>query len=252
MGFLEKSGQYTVFDGKLNRHFVRQDALDFSPYLKYICSLVDLVWNVMSLGNLYIVAAPSGGGKTSLVKKLIESLDNIELSISHTTRKKRPAEQEGIDYFFVSNTEFKQLIDEQAFIEHAEVFGHHYGTSAAQIQSRLAVGIDVVLDIDWQGARQIRAIFPESVSIFVIPPSLEVLTDRLEARGQDDDKTIVARMSSAKEELVHYNEFDYLIINDNFTEASQQLQAIVTATRCSMGRQAANQAKLLSFLLSSQ
>lgn len=203
-------------------------------------------------GNLYIVAAPSGGGKTSLVKKLLESLDNIEVSISHTTRQKRPAEQEGVDYFFVSETAFEQLITENAFVEHAKVFGNHYGTSSAQIQSRLAMGIDVVLDIDWQGARQIRAMFPESVSIFVIPPSLEVLTDRLAARGQDDEKTIESRMSVAREEMVHYSEFDYLIVNDDFSKAAKQLEAIVMATRCSLQRQAASQAKLLSFLLSAK
>jgi guanylate kinase len=203
-----------------------------------------------NLGNLYIVAAPSGGGKTSLVKKLVGDLDNLVISISHTTRKKRPGEQEGIDYFFVNEEAFLQLIHENAFIEHAQVFDHYYGTSISQIQSRLAAGVDVVLDIDWQGAQQIRTLFPESLSIFIIPPSLEALTQRLQNRGRDDEETIAHRMCRAKAEMQHYAEFDYLIVNDDFLLAAQQLEAIVVANRLRTVKQVINQAKLLSFLLS--
>jgi guanylate kinase len=200
-------------------------------------------------GNLYIVAAPSGGGKTSLVKKLVSDLDNIAVSISHTTRSMRPGEQEGVDYFFVNNDAFLRLVDEHAFIEHAEVFQHFYGTSINQIQARLAAGIDIVLDIDWQGAAQIHNLFADSVSIFILPPSLEALMQRLIDRGRDDEETIAHRMLRAKAEMKHLTEFDYLIVNDDFDLAAQQLAAIVTANRLKTDKQKVNQAKLLSFLL---
>lgn len=201
-------------------------------------------------GNLYIVAAPSGGGKTTLVKKLIQNLDHIEVSISHTTRGMRPGEQEGADYFFVDEKTFLRMVDEHAFIEHAEVFQHYYGTSVAQIKSRLEAGIDVVLDIDWQGAAQIRHVFPDSISIFILPPSLEALMQRLVDRGRDDEATIAHRMLRAKTEMQHASEFDYWIINDDFNLAARQLEAIVTTYRLRIDKQKVNQAKLLSFLLS--
>jgi guanylate kinase len=203
-------------------------------------------------GNLYIVAAPSGGGKTSLVRKLVESLDEIEISISHTTRPIRPGEQDRIDYFFIDEQQFVQMINNNEFVEHAHVFNHLYGTSVAQINERLLKGIDVVLDIDWQGAEQIRRIFPQSVSIFIVPPSLEVLKQRLQNRRQDRHDVISDRMIKAQDELSHYPEFDYLIVNDDFEKAAWELQAIVTANRLLMYRQVEKQAKLLSFLLSSQ
>jgi guanylate kinase len=203
-------------------------------------------------GNLFIVAAPSGGGKTSLVKKLVETLENIEVSISHTTRAMRPGEQHGVDYFFVDNSEFIRMIDDCAFLEHARVFNHLYGTSMAQITNRLSEGIDVVLDIDWQGAEQIRRAFPNAVSIFIIPPSLEVLKQRLMNRRQDKDEVITDRMKKAQDELSHYPEFDYLIVNDNFEKAAMELGAIVIANRLRIERQVIKQSKLLSFLMSSQ
>jgi len=201
-------------------------------------------------GNLYIVAAPSGGGKTSLVRKLVNTLDRIEVSISHTTRPVRPGEKDSADYFFVGEEEFIGMVNDNAFIEHARVFNHLYGTSAAQISERLKYGIDVVLDIDWQGAKQIRRTFPEAISIFIIPPSLEELKLRLMNRRQDKDEVISDRMKKAQDELSHYPEFDYLIVNDDFEHAASELEAIVLANRLRMNIQVNKQSKLLSFLLS--
>lgn len=203
-------------------------------------------------GNLFIVAAPSGGGKTSLVKKLIKRLDCIQVSISHTTRPSRPLEEEGVDYFFISETCFLDMVKENAFIEHATVFGHHYGTSVAQINARLKAGVDVVLDIDWQGAEQIRHIFPKAVSVFIIPPSLPTLRERLLKRGQDNDEIIEERMQRAQDEMSHYAEFDYLIVNDDFDRAADDLRAIVIANRLSIARQRNKLKKSLSFLLASK
>jgi guanylate kinase len=204
------------------------------------------------VGNLYIVAAPSGGGKTSLVRKLVETLDQVEVSISHTTRKMRPGEQDGADYFFVDEKTFVQMIHDKAFLEHAQVFNHLYGTSIAQINERLAHGVDVILDIDWQGAAQIKKSFPDAVSIFIIPPSLEELKQRLTNRRQDKDEVISDRMKKAQDELSHYAEFDYLIVNDSFEHAALELNAIVVANRLRIARQVNKQAKLLSFLMSTQ
>lgn len=204
------------------------------------------------LGKLFIVAAPSGGGKTSLVHKLVKDLPDIEVSISHTTRPKRPNEVPGQDYFFVDEPAFLTMIEADKFVEYAHVFHHYYGTSKAQIQERLKNGIDVVLDIDWQGAQQIRDGFPNSVSIFVIPPSLDTLKERLQSRKQDTQDVIEHRMQQAKEELSHYLEFDYLIVNDEFEKAARDLQAIVIAHRLQMKRQAQKQRHLLSFLMSSK
>ncbi len=201
-------------------------------------------------GNLYIVAAPSGGGKTSLVRNLIGNLDDIEVSISHTTRAMRPGEQHGVDYFFVDENEFMNMVHRNSFIEHAKVFNHLYGTSVEQINRRLEQGIDIVLDIDWQGAEQIRTIFPRAVSIFIIPPSLDELKQRLMNRRQDKDEVITDRMIKAQDELSHYSEFDYLIVNDTFEHAAMDLRAIVVANRLQTKRQINKQSKLLSFLMS--
>lgn len=189
------------------------------------------------LGNVFIVAAPSGGGKTSLIKRLLEILEGIEVSISHTTRAPRPGEIDGVDYFFVQQTRFIEMIAQNAFIEHAQVFDSYYGTSVTQIQQRLEAGIDVVLDIDWQGAQQIKKIFPQAKGIFVLPPSLAVLKERLSKRGQDNQETIDYRMQGAQAEIMHFNEFDYLIVNEHFEQAVQDLQAIVVADRLSIQRQ---------------
>lgn len=201
-------------------------------------------------GNLYIVAAPSGGGKTSLVRHLVATLNDIEISVSHTTREIRPGETDGMDYYFVDEEKFMGMVNESAFIEHARVFNNLYGTSEAQINERLEQGIDVALDIDWQGAEQIKRIFPNAVSIFIIPPSIEELEKRLMNRRQDKDEVISDRMIKAQDELSHYPEFDYLIVNDNFEHAAVELRAIVIANRLKMERQINKQTKLLSFLLS--
>lgn len=203
-------------------------------------------------GNLYIVAAPSGGGKTSLVRTLIDTLDDIVVSISHTTRAMRPGEQNEVDYFFVNEDEFMDMVNNNAFIEHARVFNSLYGTSVEQIIKRLENGIDVVLDIDWQGAEQIRRIFPDAVGVFIIPPSLEVLKQRLLSRRQDNQEVISDRMIKAQDELSHYPEFNYLIVNDEFEKAALELRSIVIANRLRMETQVNKQSKLLSFLLSSQ
>lgn len=203
-----------------------------------------------SLGTLYIVAAPSGGGKTSLVRQLVETLDGIEVSISHTTRPMRPGEHDGQDYFFVSKSEFLTMIDNKAFIEHAKVFDNLYGTSIAQITQRLERGLDIVLDIDWQGAQQIKSLFSDAVSVFIVPPSLPVLRQRLLNRQQDKEEVIDDRMRRAQDEMSHYHEFDYLIVNDEFEQAAKELNAIVIANRLKMQKQAIKQAKLLSFLMS--
>jgi len=202
------------------------------------------------LGSLFIVAAPSGGGKTSLVKKLVCDLTDIEVSVSHTTRDIRTGEVNGMDYFFVDELKFQQMVDERAFVEHAQVFNHSYGTSVAQIIDRLRAGIDVVLDIDWQGAQQIKQIFADAVSVFIIPPSLDTLKQRLTNRQRDNAQVIHDRMQRACDELSHYAEFDYLIVNDDFKLAATELQAIVIAHRLRMSRQKVQQRKLLSFLLS--
>lgn len=201
-------------------------------------------------GNLYIVAAPSGGGKTSLVKALVEGMSDIAVSVSHTTRPQRPGEVDGVDYFFVKQDEFNQMILENAFIEHAQVFENSYGTSKSQIEDRLRRGVDVLLDIDWQGAQQIKYVFKNTVGIFIIPPSLDTLKQRLQGRKQDADAVIHARMQRAKDELSHYAEFDYLVVNDDFYCAASDLKSIVIAHRLRMQRQIEKQRKLLSFLLS--
>jgi len=174
-----------------------------------------------------VVAAPSGGGKTSLINALIDKDNRVRLSVSYTTRPPRPGEQDGVHYHFVDESEFMDLVARNAFLEHARVFDYRYGTGRQAVEQQLAAGHDVILDIDWQGARQIRETFPSCRSIFIIPPSLEVLRQRLTARGQDSEKVIRRRMRDAQAEISHWNEFDFLIINDNFDEALADLQAII-------------------------
>ncbi len=200
-------------------------------------------------GRLFIVAAPSGGGKTSLVNRLMQIMSSIELSVSHTTRLARPKEKHGKDYFFVTPDVFKSMIAQQDFIEYAQVFDNFYGTSRQQIEERLMQGIDVILDIDWQGAAQIRRFYPDAISIFLLPPSLNVLRERLQNRQQDNTEVIEKRMQQARDELAHYEEFDYLIVNEEFEVALSQLRSIVTAERLKKDIQIKRQRKLLSFLL---
>ena len=203
-------------------------------------------------GTLFILAAPSGGGKTSLVQRLLMLLPNLEVSTSHTTRAKRPGEVDGQDYYFVDAEIFGQMVAEDRFVEHAKVFTHEYGTSKQEIANRINAGVDVLLDIDWQGARQIKQSFQSAVSIFILPPSLATLQQRLEDRKQDASDTIQRRMTSAQDELSHYNEFDYLIVNDDFEEAAQSLKSIILSQRCTLERQMAAHQGLLDTLLQHQ
>jgi len=205
----------------------------------------------MKRGQLFMVSAPSGAGKTSLVKQLRENIANIAVSISHTTRLKRPSEVHGQDYIFVDKAEFESMIAEQAFLEHARVFDNFYGTAQQTVEDQLDKGLDVILEIDWQGARQIRQVMPDSRSVFILPPSLQELEKRLRKRGQDDDEVIANRMANAVGEILHFNEYDYLLINDDFACASQQLRAIFIADRSKTKRVQQQQAQLLASLLNS-
>lgn len=181
----------------------------------------------MSEPTLFIVASPSGGGKSSLIAALLKRDDGVRLSVSHTTRHPRPGEEHGVHYYFVSEPEFLELADREAFLEHARVFDNYYGTGRQAVERQLANGHDVLLDIDWQGARQVRKSFPASCGIFILPPSMEELRQRLTRRGQDDADVINSRMRKATAEISHWDEFDYLVVNDNFNEAVEDLRSIV-------------------------
>ena len=200
-------------------------------------------------GALFVVSAPSGTGKTTLVKALTERDRNVVLSVSHTTRPRRRGERDGVDYHFVDAPRFRAMIEEGVFLEHANVFGHLYGTSRGSVYRELNTGRDVVLEIDWQGARQIRDGIPESVSIFILPPSRASLRTRLEARGQDSEHIIAERMRTAVSDLSHYEEFEYVIVNDAIEQAAEELACIVRAHRLASPRQALSRSALLADLL---
>lgn len=200
-------------------------------------------------GTLFVLSAPSGAGKTSLVKALLESTDNLCVSISHTTRPMRPGEQDGVNYHFVSREGFQALMEQSDFLEHAEVFGNYYGTSRSFVEQTLKFGKDVILEIDWQGAQQIRRIFPESISVFILPPSREALESRLRGRGQDAEAVIQGRLSKAVEEMSHYVEYDYLVINDQFEVALKELRAVIEASRLRILKQIKRHEALLQDLL---
>lgn len=189
----------------------------------------------MNKGKLYIIAAPSGAGKTSLVKAMVQSTPHVRVSVSHTTREMRPGEQDGVNYHFTTVDSFKEMLAEGVFFEHAEVFGNYYGTSEKWVREQLDKGEDVILEIDWQGARQVCKLMPEAVTIFILPPSLEALRERLTGRGTDDVDIIERRMSQAVSEMSHYDEFDYLVINDEFDLALRDLQTIIRSRRLSLG-----------------
>jgi guanylate kinase len=200
-------------------------------------------------GTLYVVSAPSGAGKTSLVRALLDSTgDHLVLSVSHTTRAPRPGEVDGRDYHFVDAEAFRRMIDDGAFLEHARVFDNYYGTARQGIEAQLAQGRDVILEIDWQGARQVRQALPESVGIFILPPSREALRERLSARGQDDEAVIARRMQDAVNEMSHYGEYDYLVINEVFSTARDELAAIIRCRRLRLAGQTQRQADLLASL----
>ena len=183
------------------------------------------------------MSAPSGAGKTSLIKALMEQDQRVEVSVSHTTRPQRPGEVEGVNYFFISTEVFHEMREAGAFFESAEVFGHFYGTSLTQLEARLSDGADVILEIDWQGAQQVRKLLPDSAWLFILPPSLEALKSRLQTRGQDAEDTIDIRMRAARDEMSHWDEADYLIINDQFDAALEALQALVRSLRLRTGQQ---------------
>ncbi len=204
---------------------------------------------IMNKGTLYIISAPSGAGKTTLVKKLIAKTSDLIVSVSHTTRQSREGEIHGKDYFFVDVETFQTMQHENAFLECAQVFDNFYGTAQQTVEDNLAQGKDVLLEIDWQGAQQVRHLLPECVSIFILPPSIETLRQRLEARGKDDVEIINRRMKDAVTEMSHYPEFDYLIVNDDFSEALKALKSIVLTNRLKQSRQSQNLKTLLSNLL---
>jgi guanylate kinase len=203
-----------------------------------------------SRGQLLIISAPSGAGKTSLIKALVEADARIEVSVSHTTRPQRSGEQEAINYFFVSDSEFTKLRNDGAFFEWAEVFGHFYGTGISQLEARLTEGADVILEIDWQGAQQVRQLVPGSAWAFILPPSIDSLKARLQSRGQDNDDTIEMRMAAAQAEMSHWEEADYLIINEDFDVALAELRAVVSSLRLRTSQQRVALGALIRQLIS--
>jgi len=203
----------------------------------------------MNKGKLYIISAPSGAGKTSLVKQLVSDLEQLTVSVSHTTRDMRVGEEHGKDYFFSTVDEFKRMISEHAFLEHAQVFDNFYGTAQQSVEYYLDNGLDVILEIDWQGAQQVRKMLPNSLSVFILPPSIEILQQRLENRGQDSKDIIDRRMQDAVQEMSHCAEFDYLIVNDDFNQALAELRGIVISHRLEKSRQVKALAPLLEQLI---
>lgn len=204
----------------------------------------------MNHGKLYIISAPSGAGKTSLVKQLVADIDRLTVSVSHTTRPMRPGEVHGRDYYFVPVADFQAMLEQQAFLEHAQVFDNFYGTAQQTVEENLSKGLDVILEIDWQGAQQIKKLLPDSLSIFILPPSTAILQQRLRNRGQDDEQIIARRMRDAVTEISHYDEFDYLVVNDVFEQALTELKSILIANRLTRQRQQHNLELLLKALLS--
>ncbi len=200
-------------------------------------------------GTLYIFSAPSGAGKTSLVTELIKQTPNLVVSVSHTTRAKRPGEVDGQHYHYVDIPQFEQMISQNAFIEHAKVFDNFYGTSHHAIETQLAAGQDVILEIDWQGARQVRERFADAVSVFILPPSRAALEARLQGRGQDSDEIIARRMRDAISEMSHWDEYDFVVVNDDFSLALSELAAIIASQRLVLARQRTELAALITQLL---
>jgi guanylate kinase len=197
-------------------------------------------------GNLFVVVAPSGAGKTSLVNELLRREPDVRLSVSFTTRAPRPGEEDGREYHFVDRARFEKMIAAEEFLEHANVYGNYYGTSRRWIEEQLAGGHDVLLEIDWQGARQVRGLFPRIHGIFILPPSLAELRRRLDARGKDSAETIERRMASARDDISHVLEFEYIIVNERFESAVADLVAVVRAARCSREQQTQRHTKLIA------
>lgn len=202
-------------------------------------------------GTLYIVSAPSGAGKTSLVKALLQQLDGIAVSVSHTTRVARAGEQDGVDYHFTARDEFERLVEAGGFLEHARVFDNYYGTRRSTVVEQLEAGQDVILEIDWQGARQVRTAFPQAVGVFILPPDKQALKARLRGRGQDSEETVARRMRDAVSEISHYDEYEYLVINDDFDAALADLASLFHALRLRRDVQQLRHAVALATLLES-
>jgi guanylate kinase len=200
-------------------------------------------------GELFVVSAPSGAGKTSLVHALMQREPRLRFSISYTTRKQRPAEVDSRDYFFVERAEFERMVAAGEFLEHAQVFDNYYGTSRAQVEQMLRAGHNVLLEIDWQGARQIRRAMPECHSIFILPPSRAALEQRLRSRATDSDAVIQRRLRDSMADMSHWTEFDYVVINENFELATSQLQQILNGAGQSLRRDRPELQGLLDTLL---
>ena len=200
-------------------------------------------------GTLFIISAPSGAGKTSLVKALIEQTENLDVSISHTTRQPRNDEKNGEAYYFINEDEFKNLINQNRFLEYAKVFDHYYGTSRDWVEQELTSGKNFILEIDWQGARQVSSQLRNCVSIFILPPNYHSLRERLVNRHNDEPETIDFRMNAAKEEISHYKEYDYIIINDTFEQALAEIKAVITATNLGTCRQSTFYDEFVSYIM---
>ena len=202
----------------------------------------------MTRGVFYIITAPSGAGKTSLVKALVETDESLCVSVSHTTRSRRPGEKDGVNYHFVSNDTFITMLSRGDFLESAEVYGNRYGTLQHWVDQQLAGGIDVILEIDWQGAEQVRNLYPKACSIFILPPSLQDLSQRLQGRAQDDEETIDKRMRQAVNEITHVAEADYMVVNDDFETALSDIRALTRSRRLTVPVQQGKLGYLLSSL----
>jgi guanylate kinase len=200
-------------------------------------------------GKLFTIAAPSGAGKTSLVRKLVPRVENLDVSVSYTTRAPRPSEREAINYHFVDAATFTQMIKHGEFLEYAKIYQHHYGTAKSTVAAALAANKNIILEIDWQGVDQIQELFPDCISIFILPPSLEALKQRLMGRGQDSEAVIVERLAAAKEEIAHCQTADYWVVNDNFEEALDELEAIVTGNAPASADDKLRQQSLIKQLL---
>ena len=200
-------------------------------------------------GQLFIISAPSGAGKTSLVRQLVQRVNNLQVSVSHTTRPMRPNDKDGLDYFFVDKAEFERMIEAGEFLEHASVFGNYYGTSCAAVEKNLSNGVDILLEIDWQGAEQVRKKMPDAGAIFILPPSKEALVERLKGRASDSDEVIARRTAEAVEEMRHYGSADYLVINDLFDVAVGELVALIESKRLTIARQSALHRNLIDSLI---
>jgi len=201
------------------------------------------------MSTLFTISAPSGAGKTSLVKRLLECTDNLKVSVSHTTRKPRSGEIAGVNYNFITVADFSQMLENNLFLEHAKVFDNYYGTSQEWLTEQLNLGIDIILEIDWQGAQQVKRLNPATVSIFILPPSRVILEERLRGRDTDSDAVIEQRLQGAIEELSHYTEGDYLVVNDNFETAMRDLTAIINSQRLRQAEQSVKLHGMLTELL---